>query len=81
MRCTERTGSAMMLWQHELYMVIEPDPSNPSGAPLPYVYQAVDFKLGSNLDPKEVEWSEKKQQEEVWVCGVAYAPALTCEKM
>ncbi len=54
MRCAERTGSAMMVWQHEFYMVIEiePDPSKPSGAPLPYVYQAVDFKLGSNLDPK-----------------------------
>ena len=80
MRCAERTGSAMMLWQHEFYMVMEPDPGKPSGCPLPYVYQAVEFKLGSNLDPKEVEWAKKKQQQEVWVCGVAYAPAFHVRK-
>jgi hypothetical protein len=80
MRCAERTGTSMMLWQHEFYIVIEPDPSKPSGAPLPYVYQAQEFKLRSNLDPKEVEWAGKKKKEEVWVCGVAYAPALHARK-
>ncbi len=27
----------MMLWQYEFYMVIEPDPHKPSGAPMPCV--------------------------------------------
>ncbi len=38
-------------------MVIEPDPHKPSGAPMPYVYQALEFNLGPNLDPEEVEWA------------------------
>ncbi len=45
----------MMLWVHEFYMVIEADPGKPSGVPLPYVYQALEFKHGGKLDPKEVK--------------------------
>ena len=71
----------MMLWQHEFYMVIEPDPHKPSGAPMPYLYQALEFNLGPNLDPEDVEWAGAKQKKEVWVRGVAYAPALHVRKL
>ena len=62
MRCAERAGTTMMLWQHEFYMVIEPDPHKPSGAPMPYLYQALEFNLGPNLDPEDVEWAGAKQK-------------------
>ena len=81
MRCAERAGTTMMLWQHEFYMVIEPDPHKPSGAPMPYVYQALEFNLGPNLDPEDVEWAGAKQKKGVWVRGVAYAPALHVRKL
>ena len=71
----------MMLWQHEFYMVIEPDPHKPSGAPMPYLYQALEFNLGPNLDPEDVEWAGAKQKKEVWVRGVAHAPALHVRKL
>jgi hypothetical protein len=37
-------------------------------------------KLGTNLDPEEVEGWGKKKKNEVWVCGVAYAPAFHVRK-
>ena len=41
-----------------------------------YLYQAVEFRVGSNLAADEVEGTTLKQRKEVWVLGVAYAPAL-----
>ena len=73
MRCAERTGTGLMLWQHEFYMVMEPR----HGA---YLYQALEFQVGSNLPLDEVEGSTIKQKKEVWVRGVAYAPALHVRK-
>ena len=52
MRCAERKGTSMMLWQHEFYMVIEPSPRGP---PKPYVYQALEFRVGVNLPKDQVE--------------------------
>ena len=45
-----------------------------------YLYQAVEFRVGSNLAADEVEWTTLKQRKEVWVLGVAYAPALHVRK-
>ena len=73
MRCAERTGTGLMLWQHEFYMVMEPR----HGA---YLYQALEFQVGSTLPLDEVEGSTIKQKKEVWVRGVAYAPALHVRK-
>ena len=39
-----------------------------------YLYQALEFQVGSNLPHDEVEGSTAKQKMEVWVRGVAYAP-------
>jgi hypothetical protein len=52
MSCAERKGTSMMLWQHEFFMVIE---SSPRGPPKPYVYQALEFKLGVHLPEEEVK--------------------------
>ena len=73
MRCAERTGTCLMLWQHEFYMVMEPR----HGA---YLYQALEFQVGINLPPEEVQGSTQRQKKEVWVRGVAYAPALHVRK-
>ena len=43
-----------------------------------YLYQAVEFRVGSNLAADEVEGMTLQQRKEVWVRGVAYAPALRC---
>ena len=73
MRCAERTGTFLMLWQHEFYMMME----KPHGA---YLYQALEFQVGINLPPEEVQGSTQRQKNEVWVRGVAYAPALHVRK-
>ena len=73
MRCAERTGTGMMLWLHEFYMVMEPQ----YGA---YLYQAIEFKVGSSLPPEELIGATNKVKNEVWVRGVAYAPALHVRK-
>ena len=75
MRCAERTGTCLMLWQHESYMVMEAW----HGA---YLYQALEFQVGTNLPPVEVEGWTQKQKKEVWVRGVAYAcPCTACEEI
>jgi hypothetical protein len=63
MRCAERKGTSMMLWQHEFYMVIEPSPRGP---PKPYVYQALEFRVGVHLPKEEeVERMVRNQEKEV----------------
>jgi hypothetical protein len=75
MRCAERSGTCKltMLWQHEFYMVNEPR----HGA---YLYEALEFTVGSNLALDEVAGWTPKQKVEVWVRGVAYAPSLHVRK-
>ena len=78
MRCAERTRSGLLLWQHEFFMVVERDPYR--GCPKPYLYQALEFRVGSQMPLEEVKALKKKQLQEVWVCGVAYAPVLHVRK-
>jgi hypothetical protein len=52
----------MMLWQHEFFMVIEPAPRGP---PKPYVYQALEFRVGVHLPEEEVERMVRNLQSEV----------------
>ena len=51
-RCAERPGSGMLLWQHEYYFVIE---KYNGGPPKPYIYQALEFRKGSELPEIEKE--------------------------
>ncbi len=76
-RCAERSRSRMLLWQHEYYFVIE---KYNGGPPKPYIYQAVEFRKGSELPEIEKENMSKKQLRATWVLGVAYAPALDVRK-
>ncbi len=76
-RCAERPGTGMVLLQHEYYYVIE---KYNGGVPKPYVYQALEFRKGSELPAIEQENMSKKQRRETWVLGVAYAPALDVRK-
>jgi len=73
MRCAERPGMFTMLWQHEFYMVMEVTYGE-------YVYQALEFKVGSSLPPDELKGSTTKEKNGVWVRGVAYAPSLHVRK-
>ncbi len=45
-----------------------------------YVYQALEFKVGTSLPSEEVKGSSTKEKKEIWVFGVAYAPALHVRK-
>ena len=76
-RCAERPGCGMLLWQHGFYFVLERDGSGP---PKPYIYQALEFRKGSDLPEVEKENMSRKQLRETWVLGVAYAPAIVIRK-
>ncbi len=45
-----------------------------------YLYQAIEFKVGSSPPPEELIGATNKVKKEVWVRGVAYAPALHVRK-
>ncbi len=45
-----------------------------------YVYQALEFKVGTSLLAEEVMGMSTNVKKEVWVCGLAYAPALHVRK-
>jgi hypothetical protein len=47
----------IMLWQHEFFMVIESSPRGPK----PYVYQALEFRLGVHLPEEEVKRMVRNQ--------------------
>ena len=66
MRCAERPGMFTMLWQHEFYMVMEVTYGE-------YVYQALEFKVGSSLPPDELIGSTTMKR---MVCGYAAGPML-----
>ncbi len=63
-RCAERPGSGMLLWQHEYYFVIE---KHNGGPPKPYIYQALEFRKGSDLPEIEKENMTRKQLRATWV--------------
>jgi hypothetical protein len=77
-RCAERGVSSMLLWQHEFYYVLEQEELSRRklAPPKPYLYQALEFRVGFYLPDEEKEGLSRKQLREMWVLGVAYAPAL-----
>lgn len=76
-RCAERGVSSMLLWQHEFYFVLEKDPlcRRLHAPPKPYLYQALEFRNGRDLPEEAKVGMTRKQLCEMWVLGVAYAPA------
>jgi hypothetical protein len=67
-RCAERPRSGMLLWQHEYYFVIE---KYNGGPPKPYIYQALEFRKGSDLPEIEKENMSRKKLRQTWVLGVS----------
>jgi hypothetical protein len=45
-----------------------------------YMYQALEFKVGTSFSVDEVMGYTAKLKKEAWVRGVAYAPALHVQK-
>jgi hypothetical protein len=76
-RCAERGMSAMLLWQHEFYFVLESEElcRRQHSPPKPYLYQALEFRKGSDLPEEAKVGMTRKQLVEIWVLGVSYAPA------
>ena len=74
-RCAERGGSAMMLWQHEFYYVLEKEETTGRGnaPPQPYLYQALQFSIGRDLPDDKKKGMSRKKLGEMYVQGVAYA--------
>jgi hypothetical protein len=62
-RCAERGGSEMMLWQHEFYFVLEREEisGRKKTPPKPYLYQALQFRKGSDLPEEEKQGMTRKQ--------------------
>ena len=77
-RCAERGGTNMLLWQNEFYYVLEREELSrrKKAPPKPYLYQALEIRKGMELPAEEQEGMTRKQLGEMWVLGVAYAPAL-----
>jgi hypothetical protein len=77
-RCAERGESLMLLWQHEFYFVLEREEirGRQQAPPKPYLYQALEFRKGSDLPEEARVGMTRKQLVELWVLGVSYAPAL-----
>ena len=73
-RCAERGGSAMMLWQHEFYYVLEIEETSGrnKAPPKPYLYQALQFSIGRDMPDDEKKGMSRKQLGEMYVQGVAY---------
>jgi hypothetical protein len=76
-KCAERGGSGMLLWQHEFYFVLESEELSrrQHAPPKPYLYQAIQFRRGMELPEDQKVGMTRKQLGEMWVLGVAYAPA------
>jgi hypothetical protein len=74
-KCAERGVSAIMLRQHKFYYVLEQEELSlrQLAPPKPYLYQALEFRTGCDLPDEEKVRFLRKQ---MWVLGVAYAPAL-----
>jgi hypothetical protein len=62
---------------HEFYYVseIEETSGRKKAPPKPYLYQALQFSIGRDLPDEEKIGLTRKQLGEMYVQGVAYAPA------
>ena len=54
-RCAERGVSSILLWQHEFYYVLEQEELSRRqlAPPKPYLYQALEFRIGCDLPDEE----------------------------
>lgn len=70
-RCAGRRDTTRLLWLHEFYVVHE----GPRRKPVKYIYQALQFLMGSHLPEGEVENMTEKMRSSIWVLGICHIPA------
>ena len=76
-RCAVRKGSSRLLWLHEFFRVYEAARSKNK---FPWVYEALQFKVGTQLPEGVVQEMTDKMRQEIWVLGVCYVPAIYVRK-
>ena len=76
-RCAVRKRTSRLLWLHEFFHVHE---SARSKNKFPWVYEALQFKVGAQLPEGVVEEMSEWMRQEIWVLGVCYVPAIYVRK-
>jgi hypothetical protein len=76
-RCAVRKRTSRLLWLHEFFRVYE---SARSKNKFPWVYEALQFKVGAQLHEGVVEEMSDRMCQEIWVLGVCYVPAIYVRK-
>lgn len=76
-RCAVRKRTSRLLWLHEFFRVYE---SARSKNKFPWVYEALQFKVGGQLPEGVVEEMSDRLRQEIWVLGVCYVPAIYVRK-
>ena len=68
-------GPSIALWRHEFYAVFSSNPRLKGGKKEVDIYQALEFRKGTELPEEFAEGLSEKQRTDIWVQGVYYAPA------
>jgi hypothetical protein len=76
-RCAVRKGTSRLLWLHEFFRVYEAAGSKNK---FPWIYEALQFKVGAQLPDGVVEEMSDKMRQEIWVLGVCYVPTIYVRK-
>jgi hypothetical protein len=66
------------LWRHEFYSVYTRKLRGKAAKNNIDIYQAMEFRKGSNMPVECREELSEKQCSDIWVHGVYYAPASVC---
>ena len=70
-RCAGRKRTSRLLWLHEFFRVYEIARSKNK---FPWIYQALQFKVGAQLPLGVVQEMSDTMRNEIWVLGVCYVP-------
>jgi hypothetical protein len=75
--CAGRKRTSRLLWLHECFRVYECARSKNK---FPWIYQALQFKVGAQLPPGVVQEMSDTMRKEIWVLGVCYVPVMYVRK-
>jgi hypothetical protein len=76
-RCAGRKRTSRLLWLHEFFRVYECARSKNK---CPWIYQALQFKVGAQLPVGVVQEMSGTMRNEIWVLGVCYVPVMYVRK-
>jgi len=76
-RCAGRKRTSRLLWLHEFFRVYERAHTKKK---FPYIYEALQFRVGAQLPDGVVEGMSDAMRREIWVLGVCYIPAKYVRK-